>query len=52
MLGLMAARASCQSVVASMLFGARFRMPFRIFRVKVIELIPTEGEHGSDPSPR
>jgi len=28
-LGRMAARASCQSVVASMLFGARFRMPFR-----------------------
>ena len=25
----MAARASCQSAVASMLFGARFRMPFR-----------------------
>ena len=24
-----AAKASCRSVVASMLFGARFRMPFR-----------------------
>ena len=31
-----AARASCQSVVASMVFGARFR-------VKVIDLIPAEG---------
>src|SRR5580704_9235881 len=39
----MAARASCQSVVASMLFGARFRMPFRISESKWIELIPTEG---------
>ena len=27
-------RASCQSVVASMLFGARFRMPFRISESK------------------
>jgi hypothetical protein len=26
-----AAKASCRSVVASMLFGVRFRMPFRTF---------------------
>ena len=29
-----AAKASCRSVVASMLFGARFRMPFRTFESK------------------
>ena len=31
------------SVVAPIFFGARFRMPFRTFRVKVIALIPTDG---------
>ena len=29
-----AAKASCRPVVASMLFGARFRMPFRTFESK------------------
>jgi len=29
-----AAKASCRSVVASILFGARFRMPFRTFESK------------------
>ena len=39
----MAARASCQSVVASTLFGTGFRNAVPNFRVKVIELIPAEG---------
>jgi predicted ester cyclase len=39
----MAARALCQSVVASMLFGTRFPNAIPNFRVKVIELIPAEG---------
>src|SRR5271169_1411172 len=38
-----AARASCQSVVASMVFWRAFPNAVPNFRVKVIELIPAEG---------